>query len=143
VATKGLPADIKDDQPHWREQPWPLLATPNRKGDLWYISQGRVFHSVNGGKSFAQVNGGVAIFTMDFGKAAPGKRNMTLFAIGQKDGTAAIWRSTDNGASWVRINDARHEYSRVWRCIAADKNVFGRVYVGTDGRGIVYGEPRK
>jgi hypothetical protein len=43
----------------------------------------------------------------------------------------------------VRVNGARHEYGRVWRCIAADKNIFGRVYVGTDGRGIVYGEPEK
>jgi hypothetical protein len=26
--------------------------------------------------------------------------------------------------------------------ISADQRVFGRVYVGTDGRGVLYGEPR-
>jgi photosystem II stability/assembly factor-like uncharacterized protein len=140
--TAGLPSDIKADRPHGREAPWPLIATPNIKGDLWYVSQGRLFHSTDGGNRFAEVKSDLAVSTFDFGKAAPGKTAMALYAIGAKDGVSAIWRSEDNGRSWVRVNDARHEYSRVLRCIAADKNVFGRVYVGTDGRGIVYGEPR-
>ena len=141
--TVGLPSDIKADRPHGREAPWPLIATPNRKGDLWFISQGRLFHSTDGGKNFAEVKSDLAVFTFDFGKAAPGKHDMTLYAIGAKDGVSAIWRSEDKGLSWVRLNDERHEYSRVWRCIAADKNIFGRVYAGTDGRGVVYGEPAK
>ena len=118
-----------------------MIAVPNKKGELWYISQGQAYHSIDGGKNFARIDGGVAIFTMDFGKAAPGKRDMTLYAIGTKDDVSAIWRSEDGGQAWTRVNDARHEYDRVWRSIAADKNIFGRVYVGTDGRGIVYGEP--
>ena len=141
--TRGLPSDLKADQPHWREMPWPLLANPEKAGDLWYLSQGRVFHSTDGGKTFARIDGGVAVATMDFGKPGSGQTNMTLFAIGSKDGVTAIWRSTDSGQSWVRVNDAAHEYNRALRCIAADKNVFGRVYVGTDGRGIIYGEPRQ
>jgi hypothetical protein len=140
--TVGLPSVIGTDRPHWREAPWPLIATPGRKGDLWYVSQGKLFHSTDGGKRFAWVENDIAVSTFDFGKAAPGKTTMTLYAIGDKDGVSAIWRSEDVGKSWVRLNDEYHEYSRVWRCIAADKNVFGRVYVGTDGRGIVYGEPR-
>ena len=141
--TAGLPSDIEADRPQGREAPWPLIATPNKKGDLWYVSQGRLYHTTDGGRRFAEVKSDLAISTFDFGKAAPGKRYMTLYAIGDKDGVSAIWRSEDNGQSWVRVNDARHEYGRVWRCIAADKNVFGRVYVGTDGRGIVYGEPEQ
>ncbi|MGA7711630.1 MAG: hypothetical protein WCA81_07000 [Rhizomicrobium sp.] len=139
--TSGLPPDISADRPHWREAPWPLIAVPNKKGDLWYITQGQTYHSINGGKTFAKIDGGVAIFTMDFGKAAPGKQGMTLYAIGTKDNVSAIWRSEDGGHVWTRVNDVHHEYDRVWRSLAADKNVFGRVYVGTDGRGIVYGEP--
>jgi len=80
---------------------------------------------------------------MDFGKAAPGKADMALYAIGTKGTVTAIWQSLDNAQSWTRLNDASHEYFRAFRRIAADKNVFGRVYVATDGRGIVLGEPSK
>ncbi len=140
--TRGLPKSLLQDQPHWREVPWPLLAAPTRKGDLWFVSREGLFHSTDGGYSFAQVKSDVAVLTMDFGKPAPGHANMTLFAIGKRGREEAIWRSLDDGGSWIRVNDAAHEYGHAFRCIAADKNVFGRVYVGTDGRGIVYGEPR-
>jgi xyloglucan-specific exo-beta-1,4-glucanase len=76
-----------------------------------------------------------------FGKTPPGRDYPALFAIGKRDDLRAIWRSDDVGATWVRVNDAQHEYGRRFRCIAGDPRVFGRVYVGTDGRGIVYGEP--
>ena len=141
--TVGLPTDIKADQPHWREAPWPLIATPGKAGELWYISQGQLYHSTDGGKRFSKIQTDLSVFTFDFGKAAPGKSYMTLYALGTKDGVFAIWRSEDKGQSWVRLNDAKHEYNRMFRCIAGDKNVFGRVYVGIDGRGIVYGTPEK
>ncbi|HWM68552.1 MAG TPA: hypothetical protein VNO35_18310 [Steroidobacteraceae bacterium] len=78
---------------------------------------------------------------LGLGKAPPGRTYPALFAIGVHDDVRAIWRSDDVGVTWVRVNDARHEYGRLFRCIAGDPRVFGRVYVGTDGRGIVYGEP--
>jgi photosystem II stability/assembly factor-like uncharacterized protein len=56
-------------------------------------------------------------------------------------GLKAIWRSDDDGATWIRVNDDQHQYGLRFRCIAGDPRVFGRVYVGTDGRGILYGEP--
>jgi hypothetical protein len=39
------------------------------------------------------------------------------------------------------VNDDQHQYGTRFRCLAGDPGVFGRVYVGTDGRGIVMGEP--
>jgi photosystem II stability/assembly factor-like uncharacterized protein len=54
-----------------------------------------------------------------------------------------IFRSTDMGKTWKRINDDDHQYGWRFRCIAGDPRVFGRVYIGTDGRGIVYGEPEE
>jgi hypothetical protein len=78
---------------------------------------------------------------LDFGKAPPGRSYPALFAIGTRADLRAVWRSDDAGASWIRVNDAAHEWGRRFRCIAGDPRVFGRVYVGTDGRGILYGEP--
>lgn len=140
--SRGLPATLEGDLPRSPEQQWPLIATPQRGGDLWVVSREGLFHSTDAGRTFSRVDGGIFITALGFGKAPPGRRYPALYALGAKGHTYAIWRSDDEGASWVRINDARHEYGRRFRCIAGDPRVYGRVYVGTDGRGIVYGEPR-
>jgi hypothetical protein len=143
VKTTGLPADIKAAEPKAREDIQSLYATPNKPGDLWFNAKGQLYHSIDGGAHFAKIDSGLRVSHMDFGKAAPGKTDMALYAIGTQDTVTAIWQSLDNAQSWTRINDERHEYFRAFRRIAADKNVFGRVYVATDGRGIVLGEPSK
>jgi xyloglucan-specific exo-beta-1,4-glucanase len=140
--SRGLPVTLTDDLPTSPEQQWPLIATPGERGDLWVIAREGLFHSSDAGRSFARVEGGVSVVDLAFGKAPPGRGYPALYAIGVQGATRAIWRSDDEGASWLRINDAQHEYGREYRCIAGDPRVFGRVYVGTDGRGIVYGEPR-
>jgi photosystem II stability/assembly factor-like uncharacterized protein len=140
--SRGLPASLEADAPSSPEQQWPLIATPGKRGDLWLVAPVGLFHSNDAGRSFERLRGGILVAALGFGKAAPGHRYPALYALGVKGSTHAIWRSDDSGASWLRINDAQHEYGRRFRCIAGDPRVFGRVYVGTDGRGIVYGEPR-
>jgi hypothetical protein len=142
VDTAGLPADLSADRPG-RGGRSALEAAPGREGDLWFASKEGLYHSRDGGKSFAAVSGGVQVEMVSFGKAPPGKQYPAMFVVGRRGGMRAIWRSDDQGVTWLRINDDQHQYGTRFRCIAADPRVFGRVYVGTDGRGIVYGEPAK
>jgi len=141
LQSRGLPDDLRDDRPKSPERPWPLSATPGRAGDLWFVAKSGLFNSTDRGRSFSPVSSLVHVDALAFGKAPPGRDYPALFAIGERDELRGIWRSDDVGATWVRLNDAQHEYGRRFRCIAGDPRVFGRVYVGTDGRGIVYGEP--
>jgi len=141
MGTTGLASDVRADEPKRREDVQSLYAMPNKAGDLWFNAHGQLYHSTDGGKNFAMVDTGLRISHMDFGKAAEGKPDMAIYAIGAKGNETAIWQSLDNAKSWTRINDAAHEYFRAFRRIAADKNIFGRVYIATDGRGIVIGEP--
>ncbi len=143
LATTGLPADVVADWPTRPDATWPLMATPGRKGDLWLRSRNRLYHSVDGGKSFAEVKTNLGVEALAFGKPARGEDYPALFTIARSNQLRGVFRSDDVGKSWVRVNDDGHEYGRKFRCIAGDPRVFGRVYVGTDGRGVVYGDPAK
>ena len=141
--TVGLPADIKADRPRGSEDAWPFHATDSKEGDLWLVSAQGLYHSPDSGRTFAPAagNSSVRVEAISFGKAPAGSTYPALFALGRQGETRAIWRSDNQGASWLRLNDERHQWGGRFRCLAADPRVFGRVYVGTDGRGILYGEP--
>jgi len=138
--TLGLP-DIAADRPSWREVAWPLIAAPSRAGSLWFASQKGLYRSHDGGGRFERVASDITVEALSLGAPPPGRRTPVLYAIGRRGDLRALWRSEDDGRSWIRINDARHEYGRRFRCLAADLQHYGRVYVGTDGRGILVGDP--
>ena len=58
--------------------------------------------------------------------------------------TTGLFRSDDMGTSWILINDTQHQMSDLVNgagSMAGDRQVWGRVYIGTDGRGVFYGVP--
>ncbi|MEU4798797.1 xyloglucanase [Streptomyces sp. NPDC023327] len=134
-ASTGLPA----------EGPVKFQAVPGRTGDIW-LAGGKaggtygLWHSTNGGTSFTRVTGVQEADTIGFGKAAPGASYQALYTSARIGGVRGVFRSTDAGASWVRVNDARHQWGWTGGAITGDPNVYGRVYVGTNGRGIVQGD---
>ena len=144
LPTAGLPVDVVYKWPTNPDTAWPLMATPGIEGDLWIkTGSGKLFHSADGGQSFKEVVTYTNIEALAFGKAAPGKDYPTLFSFGWNSPVRMIFRSTDTGKTWKRINDDDHHYGWKFRCLAGDMRGYGRVYVGTDGRGIVYGEPEE
>ncbi|MFJ6755384.1 hypothetical protein ACIQNK_10205 [Streptomyces sp. NPDC091273] len=55
-------------------------------------------------------------------------------------GVTGLFRSTDGGATWVRINDDQHQFGgTAINVISGDPDVYGRACLGGYGRGVVYG----
>jgi photosystem II stability/assembly factor-like uncharacterized protein len=118
-----------------------LKAATDKEGDLWIVGRGGLMHSSDAGKTFTRTGDGLQIQALAFGKAPAGNDYPALFAIGNRGNLKAIWRSDDQGQSWIRINDEAHQYGTRFRCIEGDPRIFGRVYIGTDGRGVFYADP--
>jgi len=119
-----------------------IYAAPGREGDLWLAAFNGLYHSTNTGASFARLGGVSEIHGFGFGKAAPGADYPALYLIGVVEGVRGIFRSDDTARSWVRINDDQHQWGLLLH-ITGDPKQYGRVYVGTHGRGTLYGDPVK
>jgi len=122
----------------WGPAPGNLSAVPGSEGEFWVLSNGFLIHSTDAGASISELKG-VDASLIGFGKAAPGRDRAALFIVGHVAGVEGLFRSDDSGAHWVRITDATHGFGQI-RCISGDPRVFGRVYFGTGGRGILYGD---
>ncbi|MCW3060852.1 MAG: carbohydrate-binding protein [Capsulimonas sp.] len=126
--------------PQWATQ---LRAAPGRKGDLWLTAGNNgVFHSTDGGASFVSIGSVHDAQKIGFGKAAPGRDYPALYLTGQtREGASGAFRSDDIGQTWVRINDDFHQYGYSGQAITGDPRIYGRVYMGSNGRGILYADP--
>jgi xyloglucan-specific exo-beta-1,4-glucanase len=144
VPASGLPAKYERNGRTGREAQWPLVATPGTRGELWFLTSRRLFRGSDAGNSFKPVSPeGMTIDLFGLGKAAPGSTAPALYAAGEKKGVPGIYRSIDGGKSWSRINDDQHQWGLHFRAVIGDPKTFGRVYVATDGRGIIYGDPAR
>jgi photosystem II stability/assembly factor-like uncharacterized protein len=120
-----------------------LLAVPGREGDLWLYGRSLLYHSTDGGANFTPLANQPDISALGFGKAARRKGYPALYIAGSCNGQQGVFRSDDAGTTWVRVNDVQHQWGNRFRCVAGDPRIYGRVYVGTDGRGILYGDVAK
>jgi hypothetical protein len=113
-----------------------------KAGDIWLpLGSNGLYHSTDAGVTWTKISNVSWANSAAVGAAAPGSATQTVFLYGTPSPPAVIgiYRSDDNGATWVRINDDMHQYGGP-TLIAADSRVFGRVFLGMNGRGIVYGE---
>ncbi|MFD8332261.1 xyloglucanase [Streptomyces solisilvae] len=134
-ASAGLPAD----------GPARFKALPGAEGDIWLAGGSTgggygLWHSTDSGATFTKLSGVQQADTIGFGKAAPGASYPALYTSAEIAGVRGIFRSTDAGASWTRINDNAHQWGWTGASITGDPRVYGRVYVATNGRGILRGD---
>ncbi len=68
------------------------------------------------------------------------KDNKAIYTAATIDGIYGFYRSVDDCRSWMRINDDRQMFGNI-NAIAGDSRVFGRFFLATGSRGLLYGEP--
>ncbi len=120
-------------------------AVPGHAMDLWLATEAGLYHSTDAGASFLKDQRIESASKVGFGRAAPGRAYPTIFFNGRlREGLEVsaygFYRSDDGGKSWIRINDDQHQYGRI-NSITGDPRVFGRVYIASDSRGVLFGQP--
>lgn len=129
VGASNLPARVSD-----------LQAVPGWEGHLWLGTwTNGLFRSVDAGSSFIKVAGVQDANRIGFGAAAPGQTHPAVYIWGKMNDVVGLYRSDDIGATWVRINDDAHNYGFINQ-ITGDPRIYGRVFLATGGRGIIYGQ---
>jgi hypothetical protein len=111
------------------------------EGQLWVSSNSGLFRSGDAGASFERIAAVSSAAALGFGQAAPGASFPAVFLSGNVDGRSGLYRSDDAGGSWQPIDDEMHKFGFI-NHLTGDPRQFGRVYLGTGGRGIVAGDPR-
>ena len=110
------------------------------EGEVWVSAGSNLYHSKNSGAGATKVTGPSQVYSVGFGVAAPGSSYPAVYIIGTVSSVSGVFRSTDQGATWLRVNDDQHQFGQMDN-VAGDEDYYGRVYVTTQGRGIPYGQP--
>jgi hypothetical protein len=110
-------------------------------GDVWLVAAGGLYRSLDSAHTFTNVSATSAAIDLGFGKAQNPGDYPALYLAGTAAGQSGILRSDDAGVTWTRIDDDAHQFGYISH-VSGDPRVAGRVYLGTGGRGIIYGDLR-
>lgn len=87
---------------------------------------------------------GDEVYRVGLGLGAPDgdyyRDEKALYCSARLDGVYGFYRSLDDGKSFARINGDKQMYGEI-NSIDGDCRVFGRFYLATGSRGLLYGEP--
>jgi hypothetical protein len=103
-------------------------------------NNGGVWRTTNGGATWTQLGGGATVANQVGVGAGPTAGSYpSIYIGGTVSGQVGFFRSDNQGASWTMISDLAHQYGYV-TVIQGDPRVYGRLYVGANGRGILYAD---
>ena len=132
---------------HMYNASW-LAANPFVEGDVWLVDGNNLYHSTDSGVTWTKLTTMATVGAewttshgatlVSLGKPAAGAAfSAAVYLDGTVGGVEGLYRSDDAGVTWLRINDAAHQWGGVSR-MTADVNIYGRVYIAGGGRGILY-----
>jgi photosystem II stability/assembly factor-like uncharacterized protein len=111
-----------------------------REGDVWIATGSGLHHSIDSGVSFTPVPAVETVSAVGFGLPAAGQTYPAVYVAGTTRQGGGLFRSDDGGLTFQRIDDAEHQFGSIG-LISGDPRVYGRVYLGSGGRGILYADP--
>ena len=128
-----------------------LRVVPGKEGEVWLTGGSQMtggstacdvcgaWRTTDGGATFTKVANVSRADVVGFGMAKDAASPPAAYLAGTVNGVRGIFRSDDAGATWTEISDPRHQFATI-QVITGDPRIYGRVYLGTNGLGIYYGD---
>ncbi len=117
-----------------------LQAAPDRAGHLWFNSPKKgLYYSENQGDEWIKLSNVATAEVMTLGKSKTADGYPTVYFIGKLtgDSSSSLYRSFDKGQNWTKVTGPESQFILSSpRCMAGDKEEYGKVYVGVSGLGI-------
>ncbi len=135
VAGNGLPANYISNNVT-------VETTPGIEGDIWvgmWNGSGGLYHSINSGLSFTRISNVQRADFIGVGKASPFTPTIpAVYVFGTVNNiNSSLFRSNDNGVTWESLGTPA--IGRAPLAMAADRQVYGRVFIGAGGNGFFVG----
>ena len=119
-----------------------LRSAPGQANHVWSSDGlGGLFYTTDAGATaWTQIANVSEARAFGFGKAAPGASYPAVYLYGKVNNDKALWRSTDQGATWEKIGVHPLGIYDDISIITGDLDRFGRIYVAFGGNSFVYGD---
>lgn len=101
-------------------------------------------YTTDGITAYRLTREGDIFYRMGLGVLLPGGDyfgdNKAIYTAAVIDGVYGFYRSEDDGRTFIRLNTDRQMYGEI-NSVEGDSRVYGRFYLATGSRGVLYGEP--
>ena len=122
----------------------PVSPTCPSGGDVWLCDDsdyngnngGGLWRSTDSAASWSKITTVGKVAAVSFGKSAGGA-GYAVYIAGHVGGMKGVYRSDDYGATWTKLAD--HTIAGI-TALAGDRREYGRVFIGTGGRGVFHGK---
>ena len=135
VNNSGLPT-----VPDWQLGDALIRTVYGKEGHIWLAVPDGLYRSTNSGADFEKISNVEDGGRVGFGRILPGNNYPAIYMSGKVNGVTGFFRSDDEGNSWTRINTDKQQFGWI-NVVTGDPRMYGRMYIATGGRGILYGEP--
>lgn len=122
---------------------WRIESVPGHAGHLFLcLANQGLFFSSDYGMSWEKNEVLDAVPLMGLGAAPENSHYPSIYVLARTKEDREFWYycSTDRGESFHRINDHQARIGNNPQFIEGDRQTFGKVYIGTNGSGVVVGE---
>ena len=117
-----------------------VTSVYNRSGHVWIAINGKgLYYTTNEGATFVKVANVSSARRVAVGKSKTASAYPSVFIDGVINNVRSLYRSDDMGLTWTEIRGDKWFGNNIV-CVGADTRVYGRMYIGTNGRGILYGD---